>query len=184
MHMSGHSKWSKIKRQKGVEDQKRGQEFAKLSRVITMAVAQGKSGDPAMNPTLRLAMEKARSINMPKDNIDRAISRGLGGEAGVLEQVTYEGYGPMGVPVIVLASTDNRQRTGAVVKNMFERAGGSLGGPGSATFMFDRSSEGRYTPKAAMPIIGGAGETVSRFIDALLENEDVDEVFHGAQINE
>lgn len=182
--MSGHSKWAKIKRQKGVEDQKRGQEFSKLSRVITIAVAQGKSGDPGMNPTLRLAIEKARSINMPKDNIDRAIARGLGGEAGNLEQVMYEGYGPMGVPVIVTASTDNRQRTAATVKNIFERSGGSLGGPGAAIFMFDRTSEGGYQPKAPIPLEGEAKEKVARFVEALTDNEDVDEVFCGANVNE
>ncbi len=181
--MSGHSKWAKIKRSKGIEDQKRGQEFSRLSKMITIAVAAGKSGDPAMNPTLRLAIEKARQINMPKANIDRAIDRGLGkGDAGSLEQVTYEGYGPMGVAVMVTASTDNRQRTTSQIKNIFERSGGSLGAPGSAAFMFQRGPEGAFSPVSTMPLMGGDAEKFRRFLESLEEDEDVEEVVHTAEI--
>lgn len=182
--MSGHSKWAKIKRQKGVEDQKRGQEFTKLSKMVTIAVQHGKSGDPTMNPTLRLAMEKARQINMPKANIDRAIDRGLGkGEAGSLEQVTYEGYGPFGIAVMVMATTDNRQRTTSQIKNIFERAGGSLSAPGSAAFMFVRGEEGTFVPTSTMSLIGGEAEQFLKFVESLEENEDVEHVAHVAQLN-
>jgi len=182
--MSGHSKWAKIKRQKGVDDQKRGQEFSRLSKMVTIAVAAGKSGDPAMNPTLRLAIEKARQINMPKANIDRAIERGLGkGDGGSLEQVTYEGYGPMGVAVMVVASTDNRQRTTSVIKNLFERSGGSLGAPGSAAFMFSRAENGKYMPVSTIPLKDSQAQQFQRFLDSLEEDEDVEEIVHTAELD-
>lgn len=181
--MSGHSKWAKIKRQKGVDDQKRGQEFSRLSKMITIAVASGKSGDPGMNPTLRMTIEKARQINMPKANIDRAIERGLGkGDMGTLEQVTYEGYGPFGVAVMVVAATDNRQRTTSQIKNLFERAGGSLSAPGSAAFMFDRSTDGGFMPKSTMPLAGTEAQQLQRFLDSLEEDEDVERVVHTAEL--
>lgn len=180
--MSGHSKWAKIKRQKGLDDQKKGQEFGRLSKMITLAVIQGKNGDPTMNPALRLVIEKARGINMPKANVDRAIERGLGkGAAGALEQVTYEGYGPMGVAVMVQAATDNRQRTTAQIKNLFERAGGSLSAPGSAAFMFERRREGGFIPKSTVPLRGEDGEQFNRFLESLEEQEDVEAVAHTAQ---
>lgn len=181
--MSGHSKWAKIKRQKGVDDQKRGQEFSRLSKMITLSVAAGKSGDPGMNPTLRMTIEKARQINMPKANIDRAIERGLGkGDGGALEQVTYEGYGPAGVAIMVTASTDNRQRTTAQIKNVFERAGGSLGAPGSAGFMFDRGGNGAFVPKSTMPLGEAEAQQLRRFLDSLYEDEDVESVAHTAAL--
>ncbi len=180
--MSGHSKWSKIKRQKGIDDQKRGMEFSRISKMISMAVARGGGGDPNNNPTLRLAMEKARSVNMPNSNINRAISRGLGkGDSGSLEQVIYEGYGPMGVAVMVTASTDNRQRTTAQIKNLFERVGGSLGSPGSAAFMFE-AREGKYFPKSTMPLDTNGSQTFQRFLDSLDEHEDVDAIAHTASL--
>jgi len=137
--MSGHSKWSQIKRQKGVADVKRGKVFTKLANAVIIAVREGKSGDPVANFKLRLVMEQARAANMPKDNIQKAIDRALGRieGAGQIEEVKYEGYGPFGIAVMVEAATDSKNRTTSEVKNTLERAGGSLGGPGSVSWMFE-----------------------------------------------
>ncbi len=139
--MSGHSKWSTIKRQKGIKDAHRGQVFTKLANAITIAVKSGGGiADPEKNFKLRLSIEKARSLNMPKENIQRAISRGSGDkEASGWSEVAYEGYGPEGIAVVVEAVTDNRNRTGAEIKNIFERAGGSLAGPGAVSFQFSKT---------------------------------------------
>lgn len=143
--MSGHSKWSTIKRQKGTADVKRGQVFTKLANVITIAVKLGGSGDPEANPRLRVAIEEARSLNMPKDNIQRAIDRGLGVGKEALEEVIYEGFGPGKVAFLVEAVTDNRLRTLQEIKNLFERSGGNLGGLGSVAYMFDKKGEIRIS---------------------------------------
>lgn len=136
--MSGHSKWSQIKRQKGVADQKRGQLFTKLANAITIAVKNGGGiTDPNANFKLRLAIEKAKAVNMAKENIQRAIARGSGETGtGELEEVIYEGFGPSGVAILVEAATDNRQRTAQEIKNIFENSGGSLAGPGATSYLF------------------------------------------------
>lgn len=137
--MSGHSKWSTIKRQKGVKDLKRGQIFTKLGRAITIAVKQGGMvADPEGNFRLRLAIEAARTANMPKENIERAIARAGGKQETNLEEVVYEGFGPGGFSVIVEAFTDNKQRTVAEVKNVFEKNGGTMGAQGSVMYQFER----------------------------------------------
>ena len=136
--MSGHSKWATIHRQKEVNDSRRGQQFTKIANAITVAVRQGGGvSDPEANFHLRLAVEKARAVNMPKENIERAMARGRGvaGEAG-LEGVLYEGYAPGAVGILVEAVTDNKQRTAQVIKNIFDRGGGSLAGPGAVSFLF------------------------------------------------
>lgn len=135
--MSGHSKWSTIKRKKGAEDAKRGKVFTRLAREITVAARNG-GGDPYANAALRLAIDKARGNNMPKDNIERAIKRGTGElEGGELEEVIYEGYGPHGVALLVKCLTDNRNRTIADVRRVFNRSGGSLAEAGAVTWMFE-----------------------------------------------
>src|SRR3989344_1989289 len=140
--MSGHSKWSTIKRQKGAADQKRGLSFTKIANVITIAVKLTGSGDPDSIPKLRMALEEARTINMPKDNIQRAIDRGLGKLPGqTLEEVLYEGFGPGKVAFILEGVTDNKLRTLQVIKNLFERSGGTLASTGSVSYMFDRVGE-------------------------------------------
>src|ERR687883_1020219 len=123
--MSGHSKWSSIKHKKGAADAKRGQLFSKLSRAIIVAAKQG-GGDPTNNLALQNAIEKAKSYSMPKDNIDRAIAKGSGADAdaNAFETITYEGYGPEGVAVIVEAVADNRNRTAAGVRHLFAKHGG------------------------------------------------------------
>jgi len=133
--MSGHSHWATIKRQKEAADQQRGKIFSKLSRAIAIAARQG--ADPETNFKLRLAIEKAKEYNLPKENILRAIRRGSGQEEGERwEEITFEGYGPEGVGVIVETVTDNRNRTTAEIKNIFERGGGGLAGPGAVSYLF------------------------------------------------
>jgi YebC/PmpR family DNA-binding regulatory protein len=135
--MSGHSKWSTIKRQKGAADAQRGQLFTKLSKEIIIAAKQG-GGDPEANFRLRLAIQKAKENNMPADNIQRAISKGSGGGEGAdVEEITYEGYGPAGTALIIEAATDNRNRTVGEVRSVLTRAGGSLGESGSVMWNFD-----------------------------------------------
>src|ERR1700752_4341693 len=136
--MSGHSHWATIKRSKGAADAKRGKVFSKLSRAIIIA-AKGGGGDPDMNLKLRYAIDKARQASMPKDNIERAIKKGTG-EAGDMhfEEITYEGYGPGGVAIMVDVTTDNRNRTAGEVRKIFERSGGKMGSAGNVAFLFER----------------------------------------------
>jgi YebC/PmpR family DNA-binding regulatory protein len=135
--MSGHSKWSTIKRQKGVTDAKRGALFTKVAREISVAARQG-GGDPDANYRLRLAVEKARSVNMPSDNIKRTIDKATGGgDAEQFEEIVYEGYGPGGVAVLVEAATDNRNRTAAEVRSIFSKTGGQLAGSGAVAWQFE-----------------------------------------------
>lgn len=135
--MSGHSKWHSIKHKKGAADAKRGKIFTKMAAEIAVA-AQG-GADPDMNFKLRLAIQKAKAANVPAANIERAIARGSGqGDGAKLEELTYEGYGPAGVAIMVKALTDNRNRTGAEVKSTFSKHGGNLGAPGSVAYMFEQ----------------------------------------------
>lgn len=135
--MSGHSKWSTIKRQKGAADAKRGQMFTKLANAITISVKEGGGGDPASNFKLRLMIDQARVVNMPNVNIERAVDRGLGkGGGAVLETVTYEGYAPGKVALIVEAATDNKNRTTPEVRGTIEKAGGTFASPGAVSWMF------------------------------------------------
>jgi YebC/PmpR family DNA-binding regulatory protein len=135
--MSGHSKWSTIKRQKGANDARRGALFTKVAREISVAARQG-GGDPDANYRLRLAIEKARSVNMPADNIKRTIDKATGGGEGEqYEEIVYEGYGPGGVAILVEAATDNRNRTAAEVRSIFTKAGGQLAGSGAVAWQFE-----------------------------------------------
>ena len=135
--MSGHSHWSRIKHKKAVTDARRGKSWSKVARAITMAAKNG--GNPNDNPRLRLSMEKARQVNMPKDTIEKAIKKGTGEIAGVsYEEVLYEGYASGGVAVMCLATTDNRNRTSGEIKKVFERGGGNLGSTNCVSFMFNQ----------------------------------------------
>ena len=137
--MSGHSKWASIKHRKAVVDARRGQQFTKLARAITVAARDG-GGDPDSNATLAQAVQKARDASMPKDNIERAIAKGTGAgsDAAAIEAVTYEGYGPGGVALLIEALTDNRNRTGADVRHALSKHGGTLGEPGSVAYLFEK----------------------------------------------
>ena len=165
--MSGHSKWSTIKRKKAATDQKRGNLFTKLVREITIAAKTG-GGDPNGNPRLRLAIDTAKSHSMPHDNIQRAIKKGTGELEGVTyEEITYEGYGPGGIAVIIETATDNRNRTVADVRHIMNRHNGSLGENGSVGWMFQRKGS-IEVPKAAV--------TEERLMEVLLDAglEDLD----------
>lgn len=140
--MSGHSKWAQIKRQKGVADQKRGAAFTKLSNAITIAIKQGAGvSDPTQNFKLRLAIDAAKAVNMPKDTIERAMQRAAGKQAGNLEEVIYEGFAPLGASVIIEATTDNNMRTTAEIKSLFNKAGASFGQPGSVSYQFKQMGQ-------------------------------------------
>ena len=170
--MAGHSKWASIKHKKAATDAKRGKLFTKLARAITVAAREG-GGDPAGNHTLAAAIEKAKGYSMPKDNIQRAIDRGTGeGDAGAIERVVYEGYGPGGAAVLVDALTDNRNRTGAEVRNIFDKQGGSLGEPGSVAWQFEKKGVvmvdgARYGEDDLMAAIDAGAEDVAAEDDAL-----------------
>jgi len=170
--MSGHSKWSQIKRQKGVADARRGQLFTKLGREITVAARQGGS-NPETNFRLRLAVQKARDNNMPLDNIERAIKRGAGGSEGAsLVETIYEGYGPGGAAILLEAMTDNRNRTTAEVRNLFSRGNGSLGESGCVTWLFEPKGvitvEAADTEELALQLIDAGAEDI-KIIDGSLE---------------
>jgi YebC/PmpR family DNA-binding regulatory protein len=168
--MSGHSKWSTIKRQKGANDAKRGALFTKVAREISVAARQG-GGDPDANYRLRLAIEKARSVNMPADNIKRTIDKATGGgDAEQYEEIVYEGYGPGGVAVLVEAQTDNRNRTAAEVRSMFTKSGGQLAGSGAVAWQFE--------PRGLISIARGsldADEVALTAIDAGADDVDTDD---------
>jgi YebC/PmpR family DNA-binding regulatory protein len=166
--MSGHSKWHSIKHKKAVVDARRGQHFTKLARAITVAAREG-GGDPDGNPSLALAIQKARDASMPKDNIERAIAKGTGegADADAYEAVMYEGYGPGGVAVLVEALTDNRNRTGSEMRHAFTKHGGSLGEPGSVAYLFDKKGvvvvdASRYDEDDLMPAIDAGAEDIAR----------------------
>ena len=162
--MAGHSKWANIKHRKARQDAKRGKIYTKLIRELTVAAKAG-GGDPADNSRLRLALDKANSENMPKDTINRAIERGTGaGESGNLEEVTYEGYGPGGVAILVEAMTDNRNRTVAEVRHAFTKFGGNLGTDGSVSYLFNKIGFAQVDPNADEEIV----------MDILLENDGED----------
>lgn len=178
--MSGHSKWSTIKHKKEAQDSKKGKKFGQVSRMIRVAVKEGKSGDPSQNAQLRLAIEKAKAVNMPKANVDRAIQRGLGKSASgaVFEEVLYEGFGPAGVGLMVLAITDNRNRTAADIRSIFDRHSGSLGSPGSASYLFEMNKETQsYQVKVPMPVVDQQDvQRISSLIETLEEHDDVEMV--------
>jgi YebC/PmpR family DNA-binding regulatory protein len=138
--MAGHSKWANIQHRKGRQDAVRAKLFSKLSKEITVAAKMG-DPDPDKNPRLRLAVKEAKAASMPKDNIERAIKKSLGGDAENYEEIRYEGYGPNGVAIIVEAMTDNRNRTASNVRSTFTKRGGNLGETGSVSFMFDRRGQ-------------------------------------------
>lgn len=176
--MSGHSKWSTIKHQKAAADQKRGKQFSRLSRAISIAVAEGKSGDPNFNAHLRLAIEQAKTINMPKENIKRAIEKGLGKESGLaLEAITYEGFGPEQIAVIIQCITDNKNRTSAEIKSFFERKGKGLAQSGAVSYLFQRKGKILINFKEGKEKQNRIMELIDLGIEDLTEKKDYIEVF-------
>ena len=165
--MSGHSKWATIKRAKGAADLKRGLTFTKIGNAITIAVkASGGITYPSSNFRLRLAIEAARSANMPKDNIERAIQKAVGKEAGEMQEVIYEGFAPEGISVIIEAVTDNALRTTSEIKSIFNKTGGNFGQPGSVAYQFEQKGE---------IVLAKQGKTLDQVFEAAAESgaEDV-----------
>ncbi|HIA36051.1 MAG TPA: YebC/PmpR family DNA-binding transcriptional regulator [Flavobacteriales bacterium] len=171
--MSGHSKWSTIKRKKGATDAKRSKAFSRVIKEISVAVKNGGGIDPKSNPALRMAISNAKGVNMPKDNIERAINKASDTDGNKLSEITYEGYGPHGVAIFLECTTDNLKRTVSNVRAAFTRSGGALGTNGSLEFLFDR--KGVFTvptldlaeDEFTLEVIDGGAEEV----------EKVDEVF-------
>jgi YebC/PmpR family DNA-binding regulatory protein len=190
--MSGHSKWSQIKRKKAITDAKRGAHFTKLIREITVAARTG-GGDPEMNARLRLAIDSAKAGNMPADNIERAIKKGTGELEGVAyEEITYEGYGPGGVALFIEAMTDNNNRTVSAVRHTLEKNGGNLGASGSVAWQFER--KGQITVDATRfdedrvleaALTGGAEDVTRHGDDFLVTTQPADlHAVHEALIKE
>ena len=185
--MSGHSKWNSIKHKKGAADAKRGALFTKLGHAITIATRSG-GNDPEMNFSLRLAIDKAKTSNMPKENIERSIKRGAG-ELGnaTLEEITYEGFLPAVVqqncgtkegcpsiiPSIIQVLTDNKNRAVSEIKNILEKSGGSIAGPGAVMWMFDRSKSGEFVAKQKIEINNDTKNKIQKLFDILDEHQDV-----------
>lgn len=168
--MSGHSKWATIKRAKGAADLKRGMTFTKISNAITVAVKQsGGITDPNSNFKLRLAVDAARAANMPKENIERAIQKAVGKDAGDVQEIIYEGFAPEGVSVIIEAATDNTLRTTSEIKSIFNKEGGNFGQPGSVSYQFEQ--KGRI-------IIGKNGKTFDELFEIAVESgaEDLEDL--------
>src|SRR5438132_1030756 len=166
--MAGHSKWAGIKHKKAIVDSRRGKLFTKLARAITVAAKEG-GGDPNMNATLGLAVQKAKDASMPKDNIERAIAKGTGAGADSenWEAVVYEGYGPGGVAMLIEAMTDNRNRTGSEVRHLLSKHGGNLGEPGSVAYLFDKKGvvvvdAGRWSEDDLMVAIDAGAEDIQQ----------------------
>jgi transcriptional/translational regulatory protein YebC/TACO1 len=199
--LSGHSKWSTIKRKKGAADAKRGALFGKLSKAITVAAREG-GGDTEMNPALALAVQKAKDGNMPNDNIQRAIDKGTGSgaDAAAIERITYEGYAPGGVAVLVDALTDNRNRTASDVRYVFSKNGGKLGTSGSVAYLFEEfaavrgvldeagiayeNAEITMEPQNSIDLDASTARQTLRLIDALEENDDIQEVYANFDISD
>lgn len=177
--MSGHNKWSQIQRQKGATDAAKSKAFSRFSRLIT--IESKKSNGDVTSAGLAAAISRAKAINMPKDSIDRAVTKGTSKDAGELEQVSYEFYGPGGAAVIVNALTDNRNRTTQEIKHLISKNGFELGTPGSAAWAFTKAADGTYSPnEPLMEISDVDGEKFSQLLDAIDEHEDVQDIFTNA----
>lgn len=173
--MSGHSKWSNIKNKKAANDAAKGSVFTKMAKGITIAVKKGGGiGDPDKNFALRLAVDKARAVNMPKENIDRAIDKGLGREGDELKELLIEGFGPGGFAVMIEAVTDSSNRTVAEIRCLMEKHGGRMGEPGCVAYMFEKNDEG-YKAKYLMPVIDM--DLATSFVELLRAYDDVQEIY-------
>lgn len=172
--MSGHSKWSTIKRDKAIKDSKKGNLFTKVSRLITVAVKQG-GEDPEFNPSLRLAIEKAKEARMTKDTIEKAIQRGSGNSSDSnLEELIYEGFGPNGEAFYITAISDNRNRTVTEIRGIFNKNGGSLGSIGSTSYIFNPDPN---SPTFKVPVSNESKNTLSNIYNQLNDSDDVQQVY-------
>lgn len=179
--MSGHNKWSKIKHKKGATDAQRSKIFSKHSTLITMEVR--KSGGDVNSAGVLSAIDRAKKDSMPKDVIERALAKGSGTGGAALEEVMYEGYGPGGVALLIEAVTDNNNRTAPEIRHIFSKAGFELGSPGSAAWAFTKTADG-YIPNSPMELDDATGEKLADLIEKLEEQDDVVNVYSGADTPE
>lgn len=175
--MSGHNKWSQIKRKKAVTDGKRSKIFGKMAKLIAME--SKKSAGNLASPSLRAVIERAKKENMPIDNIDRAVKKGAGGDAGNMEAVLYEAYGPGGCAILIEGLTDSKNRTVAEIKHTLSKRGLALAGQGAAVWAFAKTAEG-YEPQTMVPLSDEDGEALSSLLEELDDNDDVQEVYTNA----
>ncbi len=175
--MSGHNKWSKIKHKKGATDAKKSKIFSKHARFIT--VESKKAGGDLAAPGLIAAIERAKKDSMPKENIDRAVAKGKGSDAGSLEEVLYETYGPGGTAILITALTDNNNRTNAEIKHLLSKSGFALGAPGSASWAFTKTHTG-YVPNMRTELADEDGEKLANLIEELEDNDDVQDIYTAA----
>lgn len=176
--MAGHSKWAQIKRQKGANDAARSKIFGKLARRIT--VESKKAGGDVSAAALRAAIEKGKEANMPKENIERAIAKGTSADAGSMEVVVYETYGPSGCAIVIDALTDNRNRTSAEIKHLLTKNNLALAAQGSALWAFEKTVEG-YTPKTTVSLSETDNETLMKILEEIDAHDDVEEVYTNAE---
>jgi len=172
--MSGHNKWSKIKHKKAAGDAAKSKIFSKHAALIAME--SRKANGNIASPGLSAAIERAKKDSMPKENIDRAVAKGAGGDGAKLEEVVYEAFGPGGVAMIITAVTDNNNRTAPEIRHIFTKAGLALGTPGSASWAFTKTADG-YVPQNPMELSDDDGEKLANLIEALEENDDVQDVY-------
>lgn len=178
--MAGHSKWAQIKRQKGVTDAARSKVFSKFARLITME--SKKHAGNVTAPSLATAIARAKAANMPKDNIERAVAKGVSKDAGELDRVAYESYGPGGCALVISALTDNRNRTTQEVKHALSKNGYELGAPGSAAWAFMKQPDGSFIPNEPLTALSPEDEeSLGKLLEALEELDDVEEVFTNAE---
>jgi YebC/PmpR family DNA-binding regulatory protein len=176
--MAGHSKWSQIKRKKAITDTARSKVFAKFANVI--ALESKKVAGKTDSPTLRAVIERARAANMPKENIERAVAKGLGAGATDMESIVYEMYGPGGVAILMDILTDSRNRSAQEIKHLVSELGYELATPGSAAWAFEKTIDG-FIPKTMTPITGEDGERLNDLIERLEERDDVQSVYTNAE---
>lgn len=172
--MSGHNKWSKIKHKKAATDAQKSKIFGKFARLIT--VESKKAGGDINSPGLRTAIEKAREENMPSDNIDRAVKKGVGSNAGSMESVQYEAYGPGGTAIIIDGLTDNRNRSSQEIKHILSKNGASLAEQGAASWAFTKSNN-EWTPNTTVPLSNEDLAKLEHIVKELEENDDIQEVY-------
>ena len=175
--MSGHNKWSKIKHKKAATDAKKSKIFSIHSRLITLASKE--AGGDINSPSLKATIERAKADSMPKDNIERAVKKGAGGDAGNLESVMFEAYGPGGVTIIITGITDNTNRTSQEIKHILSKNGGNLGSPGSALWAFNKTNEG-YVPQNEVPLSGDDENKFEWLYNELDDQDDVEQVYSTA----
>lgn len=176
--MSGHNKWTQIKRQKGAADAAKSNLWGKIGKRI--AVESKKANGDVNSPTLRVIIESAKKANMPKDTIERAVAKGVSADAGTLEQITYETYGPGGSAIIIETVTDSRNRTAQEIKHLLSEQGLALAAQGSATWAFEKTGEG-WVPKTTVPLSESDNELLMKVLEKIDSHDDVENVYTNAE---